>query len=172
MIQGGIGGDLLWIPFLYFFSLRSNIVYLSLGSISASVGISAFHRSINLIVPIFLAWSAVMVTVPIGRLPLRISPCFGPLPCRRSLRGVLTSAFIKRWPWAVWASSSVVAWVAPIPFVAVVAGCDWTCLWRALSRTETMLSTRRRRRRWRSFCGAESRHGIFLQSRVSGVGSC
>jgi hypothetical protein len=33
-----------------------------------------------------------------------------------------------------------------------------------------MLSTRRRRRRWRSFCGAESRHGIFLPSHVSGVG--
>lgn len=32
-------------PFLYFFSLRSNMVYLSRGSISASVGISAFHVS-------------------------------------------------------------------------------------------------------------------------------
>lgn len=33
----------------------------------------------------------------------------------------------------------------------------------AVSSTLTMLSTRRMRRRWRSFCGGESRHGIFLE---------
>lgn len=32
-------------PFLYRFSLRSKMVYLSLGSISASVGIDSFHVS-------------------------------------------------------------------------------------------------------------------------------
>lgn len=37
--------DLLWIPFRYRFSFRSNIVYLSFGLISASVGISSFHLS-------------------------------------------------------------------------------------------------------------------------------
>ena len=34
---------------------------------------------------------------------------------------------------------------------------------RAVSRTETTLSTRRIRLRCRSFWGAESRHGIFLE---------
>lgn len=40
-----IGFDILCIPFRYLFSFLSNMVYLSLGSISCSVGISAFHRS-------------------------------------------------------------------------------------------------------------------------------
>jgi hypothetical protein len=38
---------------------------------------------------------------------------------------------------------------------------------RAVSRTLTMLSTRRMRRRWRSFWGGESRHGIFLEDEGS-----
>lgn len=41
----GRGINILCTPFRYFFALRSNSVYLSLGSISASVGISSFHRS-------------------------------------------------------------------------------------------------------------------------------
>jgi len=45
IIQEPTQGDILWIPFLYLFSFRSNRVYLSFGSISSSVGISAFHRS-------------------------------------------------------------------------------------------------------------------------------
>lgn len=39
-------GHLLCIPFLYFFSFRSKMVYLSLGNISSSRGISAYHLSI------------------------------------------------------------------------------------------------------------------------------
>lgn len=45
--------------------------------------------------------------------------------------------------------------------------CWWSemafCLWRAVSRTVTTLSTRRRRRRWRSFWWGERRQGVFLE---------
>ena len=43
------------------------------------------------------------------------------------------------------------------------------CRFRALSRTATMLSTRRNRRRCLSFCGRESRYGIFLGTVSNGV---
>ena len=86
----------LCIPFRYFFSFRSNIVYLSLGTISRSIGISSFHNSTALV----------------------FIPCFA-------------------------SASSTVAMTA---------------------------STARRRLRWRAFCGAESRHGIFLVARSADVG--
>lgn len=37
-------------PLRYFFSFLSKMVYLSLGSISSSRGISAYHRSMDLVV--------------------------------------------------------------------------------------------------------------------------
>ena len=43
-----IGIHILRIDFRYFFSLRSNTVYLSFGTISASVGISSRHRTMGL----------------------------------------------------------------------------------------------------------------------------
>src|SRR5436305_9731563 len=60
---------LLWIPFRYFFSFRSKIVYLSLGSISSSVGISFFHLSIAFAVIPCLdsALSTVRTTVSTSR---------------------------------------------------------------------------------------------------------
>lgn len=42
-------------PFRYFFSYRAKMVYLSLGAISASVGISSFHLSSDLSDSPFLA---------------------------------------------------------------------------------------------------------------------
>lgn len=56
-------------PFRYFFSFRSNMVYLSFGSISSSVGISAFHRSIaSKVCPLFAsAVSSVATTLSTAR---------------------------------------------------------------------------------------------------------
>lgn len=47
--------NILCMPFLYFFSFLSKMVYLSLGSISCSVGISFFHNSTALVVIFCLA---------------------------------------------------------------------------------------------------------------------
>jgi hypothetical protein len=60
-------------PFLYRFSLRSNMVYLSLGSISASVGIDSFHVSSDRNVSPFLAsaLSSVSITASTARRRLR-----------------------------------------------------------------------------------------------------
>ena len=71
--------NVLCIPFLYFFSFRSKIVYLSLGRISASVGISAFHRSRSLtVVPCFLsAVSIVAMTLSTMRRRLRCRAFWG-----------------------------------------------------------------------------------------------
>ncbi len=59
--------------FRYFFSLRSKMVYLSLGSISASVGMSAFQRSSDRAVMPCLAsaWSSVATTLSTARSRLR-----------------------------------------------------------------------------------------------------
>ena len=53
--QQNIEVDSLCTPFLYVFSFRSNIVYLSLGTISSSLGISFFHLSTAFAVIPFLA---------------------------------------------------------------------------------------------------------------------
>ena len=53
----------LCMPFLYFFSLRSNMVYLSRGNISSSRGISLYHLSTALLVmPPFFDKAALMVS--------------------------------------------------------------------------------------------------------------
>jgi len=83
------GDNILCTPFRYSLAFRSKRVYLSFASISASVGISAFHRSIAAIVS---------------------PPCFSS----------------------------------------------------AVESVSTSLSTRCRRLRWRYFCGADMRQGIFL----------
>lgn len=83
-------------PFLYLFTFRSKTVYLSLGSISCSVGISFFHAS----------------------------------------------TFFRVWPRRASAESTV----------------------------DTMLSTPRRRPRWRYFWCRERRHGTFLQGHESALG--
>ena len=63
----------LCIPFRYLFSFRSNIVYLSLGTISPSLGISSFHRSTAFVVSPFLAsaLSTVAMTASTARRRLR-----------------------------------------------------------------------------------------------------
>ena len=65
--------NLLCTPFRYFFSLRSKIVYLSLGNISHSAGISSFQRSTALDVsPCFAsAASTVAMTASTARRRLR-----------------------------------------------------------------------------------------------------
>lgn len=148
-------------------------VYLSRGSISCSVGISAFQRSRSLIVPCRRAWSprscspatCTLCSVNSGT----ISPCLGPLPCLRASWSAFLSASSKRFPSAVLASSSAVGlpW-RPSRLMAVsVDGVvsagnfadvnDAACRLSALSRTATMLSTLRNRLRCRSFWGRESR---------------
>ncbi len=63
----------LCIPFRYLFSFRSNIVYLSLGTISPSFGISSFHLSTALVfMPCFVsALSTVAMTASTARRRLR-----------------------------------------------------------------------------------------------------
>lgn len=62
-IASATGKYALWIPFRYFFSFLSKIVYLSLGTISSSRGISAYHRSTALVVkPPFRCSAALTVS--------------------------------------------------------------------------------------------------------------
>lgn len=159
-------------PFLYFFAFLSNMVYLSLGSISCSVGISAFHLSISLIVPCDRACSP--SSCPLGTsTPCSVksgtnSPCLGPRPCRRASCSAFPSLSNMRCPSAVEESSSTVAlsWklLSRASSLRDAAGNDEdtgaieaACRFNALSRTATTLSTRRNRRRCRSFWGADSR---------------
>lgn len=53
-------------PLRYLLAFRSNMVYLSLGSIWASVGISAFHRSNDLSVSPFLASALLSVSTTLS----------------------------------------------------------------------------------------------------------
>lgn len=59
--------------FLYFFSFRSKMVYLSFGTISCSTGISSFHLSTGLVVKLYLdnALSSVATTESTARNRLR-----------------------------------------------------------------------------------------------------
>lgn len=91
------------------------MLYLSLGSISASVGISAFHLSSNLVVPVSLTTSLSSIFpgtgTPTGFAAGTQSPSFGPFPCRLSDTALLFGDELarRRCPSAVVESSSLVA---------------------------------------------------------------
>lgn len=156
-------------PFRYPLTFLSNMLYLSLGSISASVGISAFHLSINFVVPVSLTTSLNStfpgVGTPTGFDEGTQSPCLGPLPCRSSDIALLFGDDFarSRCPSAVVASSSLVAvpiesarsGVSLAETVSLVSSgvceSDAVCFRSALSRIATTLSTRRSRCRWRCF---------------------
>jgi len=134
------------------------MLYLSLGSISASVGISAFQRSIN-----FIVSEARGVCWLEGRGGVRVEAV-------RAFWAVVVERADVRRPGCEGFSEAVAGDgedalggedSAELDRAATddVAACRFS----AVSSTETILSTRRMRRRCRSFWGGERRQGIFLR---------
>ncbi len=134
------------------------MLYLSLGSISASVGISAFQRSINFIVSEVrgICWL-------VGEGGVRVEAV-------RAFWIVVVDGVAVRRPGCEGFSEAVagdsedaLGGDASPALDRAAADEVAACRLSAVSSTETILSTRRMRRRCRSFWGGERRHGIFLR---------
>ncbi len=134
------------------------MLYLSLGSISASVGISAFQRSINLIVSEArgVCWLELGGGVRVEAVRTFWVVVVDGVEVKRPGCESLSEAVAGDSEGAVGVDASAELDCAATDDVAA-------CRFNAVSRTETILSTRRMRRRCRSFWGGERRHGIFLR---------